>query len=210
MVKSQPNMTKTRKQLQGEQTRHQIMKAASRLFAHHGFHGTSMADLAVETGLTRAAFYHHFESKKALFFAVVQSAEEKWEKAVGEQVIQAACTLDELLIPFASQARLLGEAPTLRLVIMGLTAEMEAANPGLLADLQSVYLGLVESVAATIRDGQNRQQVRRDVDGRLMALNLIGLLHGVSCFGVLTDLGLAPEIVINAAGPVILDRLRPR
>ncbi len=203
-------MIKTRKQLQGEQTRYQIMEAASRLFARHGFYGTSMADLALETGLTRAAFYHHFESKKALFFAVVQSAKEKWAEAVGEKAIQAPKPLDELLIPFASQARLLGEAPTLRLVIMGLTAVMEEANPRWLADLQGVYLGLVESVEATIRDGQNRQQVRRDVDGRLIALNLIGLLHGVSCFGILADLGLDPETVINAAGPVILDGLRPR
>ncbi len=203
-------MTKTQKQLQSERTRHQIMEAASRLFARHGFHGTSMAELAVETGLTRGAFYHHFKSKKALFFAVVQSAKEKWEKAAGEQAIQAPSTLDELLIPLASRAHLLCEAPILRLVILGLTTEMEEADPGFVAAFHGTYLGLVETIEGIIRDGQNRQQVRRDVDGRLVALNIVGLLRGVSCLGVLADLGLDSEIVINAARPVILDGLRPR
>ncbi len=203
-------MTKTQKQLQGEQTRHLIMEAASRLFTRHGFHGTSMTELAVETGLTRGAFYHHFKSKTALFFAVVQSANEKWANAIGEQVIHAPYTLDDLLSQLDSKARLLCEAPTLRLVIMGLTTEMEEANPSLLAALHCGYLGLIESVEGIIRDGQNRQQVRRDIDGRLIALSIVGLLRGVSCFGVLAELGLNPGFVINGARPVILDGLRPR
>ncbi len=60
-------MAKTLKQLQSEQTRQQMMRAASRLFARHGFHGASRADLVAEAGLTRGAFYLHFKSKKALF-----------------------------------------------------------------------------------------------------------------------------------------------
>jgi hypothetical protein len=32
----------------------------------------------------------------------------------------------------------------------------------------------------------------------------------VSCFGVLKDMGLDSEIVINAVKPVLLDGLRPR
>ncbi len=70
-------MTKTQKQLQSEQTADHIIEAASRLFARNGFHGTSIADLVAQTGLTRGAFYHRFQSREALFFAVVQSAKER-------------------------------------------------------------------------------------------------------------------------------------
>ena len=95
-------------------------------------------------------------------------------------------------------------------MITGLTAEMEETNPGFVTTLHGVYLGLIEFIEGIIRDGQTRQQVRNDVDARLAALNIVGLLRGVSCFGVLADLGLDCETVIQAAKPVLLDGLRPR
>ena len=55
-----------------------------------------------------------------------------------------------------------------------------------------------------------KQQVRNDVEARLAAVTIVGLLRGVSCFGVLGDLGLECETVIKAAKPVILEGLQPR
>jgi AcrR family transcriptional regulator len=203
-------MAKTQKQIQGEQTRQRIIEAAARLFARTGFHGTSMADLAAATGLTKGAFYSHFDSKDALFFAVVQAVQEKWVKAVGAQVFQAPNALDQLGLLLDSHARLLCEEPILCLVITGLTAEMEENNPGFVSALHGVYLGLIEFIEGIIRDGQAKNQVRNDVDARLAALNIVGLLRGVSCFGVLADLGLDCEVVIQAAKPLLMDGLRPR
>ncbi len=204
------NMTKTQKQIQSEQTRQQIIDVASRLFARSGFHGTSMADLTGATGLTKGAFYHHFESKDALFFAVVESVQEKWVRAVGDQVIQASDALEQLALLLDSHARLLHKEPILCLVITGLTAELEESNPSYVTTLHSVYLGLIEFIEGIIRNGQTQQQIRNDVDARLVALNIVGLLRGVSCFGVLADLGLDCETVIQTAKPVFLEGLRSR
>lgn len=169
-----------------------------------------MAELTAVTGLTKGAFYHHFESKDALFFAVVQLVQEKWVKAVGDQVIQAPNALDQLAILLDSHAHLLRQEPILCLVITGLTAELEETNPGFVTALHGVYIGLIAFIEGIIREGQTKQQVRNDVEARLVALNIVGLLRGVSCFGVLSDLGVDCEIVINAAKPVFLEGLRPR
>jgi AcrR family transcriptional regulator len=203
-------MAKTQKQLQSEQTRQQIIDTAAQLFASKGFHGTSMSDLASATGLTKGAFYHHFESKDALFFAVVQSVREKWQDAVGQQVAQAENALDQLAILLNSHAQLLRQEPILCLVITGLTAEMEETNPDFITALHGVYAALIAFIEEILRRGQASGHVRDDVDARLLALNVVGLLRGVSCFGVLKDMGLDSEIVINAVKPVLLDGLRPR
>ncbi len=203
-------MTKTQKQLQSEQTRQQIVDSAARLFARQGYHGTSMAELAAATGLTKGAFYHHFGSKEALFFAVVQSVQEKWERAVGQQVAEVENALDQLALLLENHAKLLRREPILCLVITGLSAEMEDSNPGFVAALHGVYMALISFVEGIIQKGQGARQVRTDVDAQLMALNIVGLLRGVSCFGVLSEMGLDCETVINAVKPVLLDGLRPR
>ena len=203
-------MARTQQQSQSAQTRRQIIDTAARLFASRGFYGTSMSELAAATGLTKGAFYHHFEDKDALFFAVVQSVREKWQNAVGREVVQAQDALDQIVILLDNHARLLRKEPTLCLVMHGLTAEMEDTNPSFLVALQKVYMDMISFIEELIKNGQARQQVRGDVDARLVAINIVGLLRGVSCFGILGEMGLDCVMVINALKPVLLDGLRPR
>lgn len=202
-------MAKNQKQLQSEQTQQLIIDTAARLFASRGFNGTSMSDLASAAGLTKGAFYHHFENKEALFFAVIQSVREKWQKAVGIEVFQTQNALDQLMILLSKHAQLLRREPTLCLVMHGLTAEMEATNPSFLAALQSVYVDMIGFIEELIRNGQTHGQIRADVNPRLIALNIVGLLRGVSCFGLLGEMGLDCIEVIDSLKPVLLDGLRP-
>lgn len=61
-------------------TRKAIQESAARLFAERGYLGTSMADLAEDLGLSKAAIYHHFESKEALLHSLVDSLESDIEE----------------------------------------------------------------------------------------------------------------------------------
>jgi AcrR family transcriptional regulator len=203
-------MLKTQKQLQSEQTRQQIIDTAARLFSRKGFYGTSMAELASATGLTKGAFYHHFDSKDDLFYAVLRSVQEKWENAVAYDVLRARNALDQITIMLEKHARLLRKEPTLCLVMTGLSAEMEDSNPSFLAALHAVYAGLIGFTEEIIVKGQAAGQIRNDIDARIAALNIVGLLRGVSCFGMVGEMGLDCEIVINTFKPVLLDGLRPQ
>jgi len=49
-----------------------ILDAAMRVFRRHGFRRSSIEQAAEEAGLTRQALYHHFDSKEALFRAVIE------------------------------------------------------------------------------------------------------------------------------------------
>lgn len=46
--------------------REQILAVAARLFASHGFHGVSIADLGAAVGVSGPALYRHFPGKEAL------------------------------------------------------------------------------------------------------------------------------------------------
>lgn len=52
-------------------TRQCILEAAQRLFASHGYHGTSIRDIVRACGVSNAALYYHFESKQNLYFEVL-------------------------------------------------------------------------------------------------------------------------------------------
>lgn len=62
---------KSRRELYSEATRSALLETATRMFAERGFTATSLDDIAVATQVTRGAVYHHFESKQALFEAVI-------------------------------------------------------------------------------------------------------------------------------------------
>jgi AcrR family transcriptional regulator len=59
----------------GTATRARIIAVATALFTTHGYEGTSIETVLSETGLSRGALYHHFNSKDALFMAVLETIE---------------------------------------------------------------------------------------------------------------------------------------
>jgi AcrR family transcriptional regulator len=57
--------------------REQLLSAAAAAFLERGFDGTSMESVADHAGVTRMLVYRHFESKQALYQAVLTSAVEQ-------------------------------------------------------------------------------------------------------------------------------------
>ncbi len=55
----------------GETTRMAIEEAAFTLFMQHGFHATSMRQIADQVGLALGGIYNHFSSKEDIFAAIV-------------------------------------------------------------------------------------------------------------------------------------------
>jgi len=70
----------------GQATRQHMVGTATRLFAADGYEAVSIEAVLKACGVSRGALYHHFSSKKALFTAVLETAEAR----VCEQVRQAA------------------------------------------------------------------------------------------------------------------------
>ncbi|GIU85153.1 MAG: hypothetical protein KatS3mg008_1928 [Acidimicrobiales bacterium] len=63
---------KPRKLLGRAERREQILRAAARAFGREGYAATSMEDVAAEAGVTKLIVYRHFDSKEALYRAVLE------------------------------------------------------------------------------------------------------------------------------------------
>ncbi len=58
-------------QKRGEKTHTEIMNAAIGRFSNYGYVASSVDDICKDAGVSKGAFYHHFESKQALFLALL-------------------------------------------------------------------------------------------------------------------------------------------
>ncbi|MDX8288674.1 TetR/AcrR family transcriptional regulator [Metabacillus indicus] len=58
-------------------TSEQLKQAAIRLFADHGYEGTSLADIAAEVGIKKQSIYTHFKNKDELFLKAMADVLEK-------------------------------------------------------------------------------------------------------------------------------------
>ena len=74
-----------------QDSRDEILKAAMQLFANHGFHETSMSEVAREARVSKALIFWHFKTKEELFVAVLNRL------------------LEPYFIDFAEEAAMMGE-----------------------------------------------------------------------------------------------------
>ncbi|MDP1714735.1 MAG: TetR/AcrR family transcriptional regulator [Anaerolineales bacterium] len=58
-------------QQRSEETRSRIIESAIKLFSSRGYNAASVDDICTDAGISKGAFYHHFESKQSLFLALL-------------------------------------------------------------------------------------------------------------------------------------------
>lgn len=77
-------------------TREDVVRAAGRLFADRGYHGTSMRDLGRELGLLGSSLYSHVSSKQDLLVGVVEEGARLFE-ASAQRAMQVEGTASQRL-----------------------------------------------------------------------------------------------------------------
>ena len=72
--------------LRVERRRRQVLDAAQALFKQHGFHSTSMAQIAAEAGMSVGHIYRYFDNKEAVITAIVAQDLEQARETIGEML----------------------------------------------------------------------------------------------------------------------------
>jgi AcrR family transcriptional regulator len=114
-----PSKTSAKRTRRGPYTRQQILDASLRLFSERGFARTTVRDIARQAGITDAAIYYHFQSKRELLEALVEERGFLTSLQNLERV-EAALPLREMVLWMAAGAiNLMDEnRDFLRLIIM--------------------------------------------------------------------------------------------
>src|SRR5689334_5973187 len=72
---SYPAVTMTQtssRRLRAPERRQVVLDAAGRLFGERGYEGTSLNEVAAAAGVTKPILYRHFDSKRALYLALLE------------------------------------------------------------------------------------------------------------------------------------------
>ena len=171
-------MAKTKKQIQSERTKEKIIASAIDLFSKKGFNFTSISDIAKSTGITKGAIYHHFENKDAIFYAVLESVRHLWREKVLRDLFGKSNAIDRLATLFNNHACIIEEHENICLVLSGFVMEMDNVNSEFIAALEEIFSDLTLFIERIVIKGQRSDEIRKDLDPHLVALNLVGIMEG--------------------------------
>jgi AcrR family transcriptional regulator len=103
---------------QGRATRGQLIEVATRLFAEHGYEGTSIEAVLAAAGVSRGALYHHFAGKEALFEAVVAAVSDQVTAELAEAVRECVDPVDAMRTAALAWIGLAGDPVIQRVVLV--------------------------------------------------------------------------------------------
>jgi AcrR family transcriptional regulator len=92
---------RTRREQRRDETRAELVAAATRVFAERGFHAASVGAIAAEAGFTTGAVYAHFKGKDELFLAAFEQYALARVEELAELHATATGTLAERARAFA-------------------------------------------------------------------------------------------------------------
>lgn len=161
----------------GEKTRQHIVETAARVLNRHGYFGSGMAELMDATGLAKGGLYRHFPSKETLAveafnyaFATVHAL----RFAHLEAIPNAYDKLRAYIEGFATTTSPIpGGCPILNTGI-----ENDDGNPALLHCAQNAFDTTVRRITRIIKDGQERGEIRSDLNAAETALFIYCSLEG--------------------------------
>ncbi|MCB0923161.1 MAG: TetR/AcrR family transcriptional regulator [Mycobacterium sp.] len=78
-------------------TRRRIIEAAVTLFAENGYGETGLVDVLQHAGVSKGAFYYHFDSKEAVASAIIGEFHQRLVEAVDWHVDSDAPTLEGII-----------------------------------------------------------------------------------------------------------------
>lgn len=153
-------------------TRRKLLHAAFTEFYGHGFQGGSLSAIVDAAGITKGALFHHFASKQALGYAVVDDVvlpllAERWLTPLADAPDPISALQHAFRTHIASDV---ASGSWVRGCPMNnLAQEMSPLDEGFRARLDRAYAAWRDAVADALARGQARGVVRADADVRAAA-----------------------------------------
>jgi len=180
-----------------DRRRRELLDVALRVFSERGYHETRIADLIEAAGVARGTFYLYFESKNAIFHALLDELVERIRASiVGVELGEGAPSLRDQLIATIERVLAVFEgSPDLTAFVLRVAVGLDPEIDKKLAELygrlhdfitmsldNGVHLGLIRKMDTRIVGwavlGSIKQLVevlidRRERDLRAMATSLV-------------------------------------
>jgi len=156
-----------------------ILDAAAEVFAERGFHGASTQNIADVLGIRQASLYYYFPSKEvALEEVCLRGVEVFLEAAIAIAAAPDTARNKIQHIIKGHLSPLLDRRPYVRTFINE-RQYLPTESRRRIGRLSRAYERLIEDI---LKSGVRNREFRRDLDCRLAALALLGMINAVAAW----------------------------
>jgi TetR/AcrR family transcriptional regulator, cholesterol catabolism regulator len=146
--------------------RQELTRAAARLFAEKGYHGTSVGDLAEALGMQKGSLYAHIESKADLLWEVASEGAEAFHAALDE-VPEEGPVVDRIRAALRGHLRVVADQLDVATVFTREWRYLEGERRDLYVAERRRY---EDRLRALFREGREHGELRTDLDDGTAAL----------------------------------------
>ena len=164
-------MSMTSARLTASERREQLLGVALKVFAHKGFHNSSMNDVADAAGVTKPVLYQHFDSKRALFAAALEAVGEKMIDAIHAATQGAASGREKTTAGMVAYFQWVMDDPDAFMLLFGSGTRRDEEFA---VAVRNVERAVAEAIAPLIDAGLDVRHQRR------LAYALVGMSEGLS------------------------------
>lgn len=165
---------------QNPQTRPSLLEAAFAVIRAKGYAATTVDEICAEAGVSKGAFFHHFDSKEELAVA----AAGHWSAVTGGHFASAPYhdagdPLERLLAYVAFRKALIqGELPEFTCLVGTMAQEAYGTNPAIRRACWDSISDHANTLVADIEAAMDRYGVTREFSAEGLALHIQAVIQG--------------------------------
>ncbi len=189
--------------------RSDILGAAKKVFARKGYHATTIAEIAKAAKLSYGSIYWYFDSKDALFHALMESEARALRDHVTEALVSTPAD-ESPEAPFVAAVRATFEFfEADRAVVKLLFRDSYALGDRFEKLLFGLYEEFVGDIEVIVADAGERGLII-DAPPRMVAFSVAALVGQIAHRRLVTDDGLPASVVADFVVSLLLNGLLPR
>jgi AcrR family transcriptional regulator len=171
------------RQVRSEATRRKILDAAVDVFNEVGYATADRGAIIERTGMTKGAFYHHFDSMESLASAIIEEGAKLVVTELGALSDSFSPALENILHGTFITADLFASNKVVR------TAEQLTLAFGKFNDAAAAqaYTTWVEGMTAEARRAIAEGDIRAELDPQMVSESIIGAMFGARILGQTTS-----------------------
>jgi len=157
-------------------TREDVVRAAGRLFAERGYHGTSMRDLGRELGLLGSSLYSHVSSKQDLLVEVVAEGARLFEASAAKALAIEGNAADRLRALIAGHVDVMLDNLEVARTFLNEARMLDARHRTQIVAARDHYEQAFRDV---IREGLEDGSFRAGADPKTTSIFLLSILNAI-------------------------------
>jgi AcrR family transcriptional regulator len=167
-----------KKKTRGDDTRARLFKAAVRLFAEHGYEGTTVERIVRGAGVAKGTFFIHFATKDAVVTELVRNQVRFARRARDRVLAGGGSPVDAL----RASVMTLGEQAAANRELSRVVIAANILNPTLGGFAESVFGGIIAEMMDDVRAAQREKLLDHGADPETVAETLITSYLGAALY----------------------------